>query len=590
MRFCLNQAFLGMLIDVTRRRAYRAAATLAVLLATVSLSGQDRTDPKELRASISEYLPRAQYALRTETRLVEVGVEVRDSRGHAVPGLKRSDFEIRDGGKPRAIKVFAVNTAAPAAPAAASPKQNPAAPPPPEVRPRFVGLLFDDMNSNVGEFRSAQLAAKRFVTEGLSVGDRVAVFTTSRAQVLPFTADAGPLLEAIEGLRIRPFRADGSGCPELTPFDAYLIAERNDAASIEIKVAEARRCLNLPPPRGRSSPDTETERLARNVIAQANAVWAQARGFSQSTLGTIRYVVDYMALMPGGRVLLLASGGFYSASLEAQQNDIISRALRGAVVINSLDAKGLYTIDPGEIPRGGDSQSIIRQQLLGTRPKEESNNALVYLAQSTGGRFFHNNNDLNQGFKELAVLPEITYILGFAPDPVPDGKYHKLSVRLTAANHYSLQARPGYFAPKEAPVNPTPERRIDREVLATTLLRELPAFLSTGAGKLDSGKIGVATAVSLDIKQLRFTDRSGARTQQITFVAVLLDEQGVFVTGRESVIDMALKEGTYARLLEQGVNAVVRLEAPPGIYRLRVVVEEAGAGRLSSFTERVEVR
>jgi VWFA-related protein len=469
-------------------------------------------------------------------------------------------------------------------------KQNPAAPPPAEVRPRFVGLLFDDMNSDLGEFRPAQLAAERFVKEGLAAGDRVAVFTISRAQIIPFTTDAAPLIAAIEGLRIHPFRADGSGCPEMTPYDAYLIAERMDPQSLEIKVAEARRCRNLPPARGQPPPISRTDPLAMSVISQANGVWQQVRRTSQSTLGTVRYVVDYMALMPGSRMLLLASGGFLSGGLEEEQNDIISRALRGAVVINSLDAKGLYTIDPGEMPRGGDSQSIIRQQLLGTSPKEAGNNPLVYLAQSTGGRFFHNNNDLNQGFTELAVLPEITYVLGFAPDPVPDGKYHSLSVRLTSANHYSVQARPGYFAPKEAPAPATPERRIDREVLAATLLRELPAKLSTRAGALDNGKTGVMMAVSLDLKQLRFAERSGARTQQITFIAALLNEQGVFVTGRESVIDMAFKESTYTRLLEQGVNAVVQLEAPPGIYRLRGVVEEAGAGRLSSFTERVEIR
>lgn len=562
---------------------------LAVLLAALFLAGQDRIDPKELRASIREYVPRAQYALRTETRLVEAGVVVRDSRGRAVAGLQRGDFEIRDGGKVRAITVFAVNTATPAVPAAAPAKRNPAAPPPPEVRPRFVGLLFDDMNSDLGEFRPAQLAAERFVKEGMSAGDRVAVFTTSRAQVLPFTTEAGPLIEAIEGLRIRPFRASGNGCPEFTPFDAYLISERMDPQSIEIKVAEARRCLNLPPGRGQSS-ISRTDPLVLSVIAQANGVWGQVRRISQSTLGTIRYVVDYMALMPGSRMLLLASSGFLSGSLEAEQNDIISRALNGAVVINSLDAKGLYTIDLGEIPRGGNAQSITRMQLLGTRPKEEGNNPLVYLAQSTGGRFFHNSNDMNLGFRELAVLPEITYVLGFAPDPVPDGKFHKLSVRLTAANRYSVQARPGYFAPKEAPVASIPERRIDREVLGAAVLRELPAKLSTRAGTLDNDKSGVAMAVSLDLKQLRFAERSGSRTQKITFVAALLDEQGVFVTGRESVIDMAFKESTYARLLEQGVNAVVQLEAPPGIYRLRCVVEEAGESRVSTFTERVEIR
>jgi VWFA-related protein len=566
-------------------------AALAVLLAAVLLSAQDRIDPKELRARIGEYVPRAQYALRTETRLVEAGVVVRDSRGRAVAGLQRSDFEIRDGGKTRAITVFSVNTAAPATRSVAPARRDPAVPPPPEVRPRFVGLLFDDMNSNLSEFRSAQVAAKRFVKEGLSEGDRVGVFTTSTAQVLPFTTDAAPLIEAIEGLRIHPFRAYGSGCPEMTPFDAFLIVERLDSMSIETKVAEARQCLNMPPERGRGQPSSlSTDPLVRTVISQANGVWMQVRRTSQNTLGTIRNVVDHMALMPGGRMLLLASGGFLSGSLEVEQNDIISRALRGAVVINSLDAKGLYTIDPVEAPRGGDVQSIIRLQSLGTSPKEEGNNALVYLAQSTGGRFFHNSNDLDQGFKELAVLPEITYVLGFAPDPVPDGKYHKLSVKLTAANRYSVQARPGYYAPKEAPATSNPERRIDREVLATTALHELPAKLSARAGALDNGKTGVVTAVSLDLKQLRFAERSGARTQRITFIAALLDERGVFVTGRESVIDMEFKESTYARLLEQGVNAVVQIEAPPGIYRLRGVVEEAGEGRVSTFTQSIEIR
>ena len=161
---------------------------------------------------------------------------------------------------------------------------------------------------------------------------------------------------------------------------------------------------------------------------------------------------------------------------------------------------------------------------------------------------------------------------------------------MTAANRYSVQARPGYFAPKDEPANSNLERRIDREVLTVNALRELPVKLSARAGALDNGKTGVVTAVSLDIKQLRFAERSGARTQQITFIAALLDERGVFVTGRESVIDMEFKESTYARLLEQGVNAVVQLEAPPGIYRLRGVVEETGDGRVSTFTQSIEIR
>ena len=89
-------------------------------------------------------------------------------------------------------------------------------------------------------------------------------------------------------------------------------------------------------------------------------------------------------------------------------------------VVNCLDAKGLYTADTMEIPYGGDMDSIIYAQSLGVTAKLEGNNAMAYLAASTGGRFFQNSNDLDEGFRTLAALPEYTYLLGFPPDTDPD--------------------------------------------------------------------------------------------------------------------------------------------------------------------------
>lgn len=179
------------------------------------------------------------------------------------------------------------------------------------------------------------------------------------------------------------------------------------------------------------------------VTNQAGFIWLQVRTASQATLGTVRNIVDYMGKQPGSRLLLLASGGFLSGSLEREQEDIIARALRGEVMTNSLDAKGLFTADAIDMPPGSNSQSVIRMQILNTQAKDQANDALVYLAESTGGLFFNNSNDLDRGFRELAMLPEVTYLLAFSPDAVPDGKFHKLSVRLTSGDGRSLQARPG---------------------------------------------------------------------------------------------------------------------------------------------------
>ena len=74
---------------------------------------------------------------------------------------------------------------------------------------------------------------------------------------------------------------------------------------------------------------------------------------------------------------------------------------------------------------------------------------MAQVAEGTGGEFFHNNNDLKDGFGRLAGSPG-AYILAFAPkDLKPDGKFHQLKVKLAEKETaYSVQARRGYFAPR----------------------------------------------------------------------------------------------------------------------------------------------
>ena len=79
------------------------------------------------------------------------------------------------------------------------------------------------------------------------------------------------------------------------------------------------------------------------VRVQAEQTWDQAKTISQGTLDTIGDVVDELAKMPGGRVMLLASSGFLAETLEYDQSRIIDKALAANVVINALDAKGLFS-------------------------------------------------------------------------------------------------------------------------------------------------------------------------------------------------------------------------------------------------------
>jgi len=423
-------------------------------------------------------------------------------------------------------------------------------------------------------------AARRFISQGLASGDRVALFTASGKQLVPFTAATAKLVEAIDGYNSFPRIPDGGICPKLTPYDAYVIANKIEPETLQIKVAEMARCTGSKQKVGGE----------KQIMVQAEAMWAQVYATSRATLMTIEDIVDYMGGLPGRRMILLASSGFLSGTLELEQEEVTRHALRSQVVINALDAKGLYAEGPMENFPGADPRSLTRMALLGTKEKDLSNDAMVTLAMSTGGLFFHNNNDLDLGFRELGAMPEVSYLLGFSPAEAPDRKYHGLKVRLKPRGRYTVQARPGYWAlPIQQQERLAPERRVDREIMGSDTWEELPAIIASAPSRTDNGNPALQVVLHLDVKQFLFLTKDDVRTQKLTFIAALFDESANFIVGKENEIEFALKEATFNRIAENGLNISLTLEAPPGTYRLRAVAQDGHDSKLVAWTRRVEI-
>jgi hypothetical protein len=61
------------------------------------------------------------------------------------------------------------------------------------------------------------------------------------------------------------------------------------------------------------------------------------------------------------------------------------------------------------------------------------------------------------------------------------------------------------------------------------------------------------------------------------------------VTGKESQMDLALTDESYARLTKSGITAKTFLQTPPGRYRLREVIQDT-EGKLFASTVPIEVR
>ncbi|HEV2287455.1 MAG TPA: VWA domain-containing protein [Candidatus Acidoferrales bacterium] len=564
--------------------------------------------PDEVRVSSRPYLPQSQI-LHAEARLVRIDAVVRDNKGRIVSGLKPENFTIFDDGKKQTVATFEVQTHTPlavlqanaATPLPAAGGQRPATQPTangtPHPRPRYVALYFDDLHTKSGDMRHVQLAAENFIRTGLSAGDQIALFTAASSVTVDFTADASQVLDALANLRSRARVFDSGTCPRITPHDAYMIANfpNSDAYRVALAAADQCNCED----QANDGP-TCYEQQERLVLIQAKQIWEPMKELSENTLETIQGVVDYLAKKPGERVLVLASSGFLTGTLEVKVDEVMDNALRSGIVVNALDAKGLYMEDPShgriqnELHGGAANQEAVHEAESFRPDLMSMTAAMADFAVGTGGRFFHDRNDLDAGFYSLAAAPETEYLLGFAPESEKsNGAYHKLKVEVNLPGKFDVQARPGYFAPTketEEANQPSAEEKIDAEVRGSGEKSDFPLSIAEQARIANNGVHELSVQTRVDIHAMPFARQQNRRVDMLTFVAALFDAQGRMVTGKEAQMELALKPETFERFSKSGIDGGMSLEAPPGAYRLRVVVEEALRGEMSAMSRNVQVQ
>ena len=589
--------------DVKFPAAAVGLSVLALIAAGQTLS------PGEVRVSRRPYLPQSQI-LRAESRLVRVGVVVRDRGRRIVSGLKPEDFAIFDDGKKQTISAFSVEThvpsykgevqqSSPSPLASEQPQSTTTSPGPNDAArptPRFVALYFDDLHTKSGDMKHVQVAAENFVHQGLTANDQVALFTASSSASVGFTADASKVLDALAKLKSHERVFDGGTCPRISPHDAYLIANHLDPDAYNTALAAAKECncdavVNLEP-----TCYTQQERV---VLVEAQQLWEPVRELSETTLGTIQGVLHYLAKAPGDRVLVLASPGFFTSSLNTQVDAIVDEALRAGIVINALDAKGLYTEDPAhgrmlnELPAGTPASA------MQTRHEGESfapdlmslTAAMADFAFGTGGSFFHDRNDLTAGYYSLAAAPEAEYLIGFEPEKSKlNGSFHKLKVQVNTPGTFDVQARPGYFASaKKVSPEAAPEDKIDAEVRGSGERSDFPLSVSEKHGTARNGDRELSVETRVDIQKLPFQRQKDQYVDMLTIVAALFDAQGKMIAGKEAQMELTLEPESFERFSKTGISGLMSLEAPPGAYRLRVVAEEAVHGEMSATSKNVQI-
>jgi len=261
------------------------------------------------------------------------------------------------------------------------------------------------------------------------------------------THDAARLREAVSQIKLQQIlRHDDHACPNIDYYQADLIQNKRSELALESAEADFVACAHVV---GQSPSMVET--FVRSAASQS---LMHGESDMSATLANLREIVKKMGTLSGERTLILISPGFFAqtSSALAEKSQILDIAARCNVTISAIDARGLYTTTMDASEQGGSSARDLMTGERAQRHSDEMNfneDVMSELAEGTGGKFFHNSNDLENGLQTLAASPEVVYLLAISLKSVKhDGSYHSLKVKV-ATRELKVQARRGYFAPVE---------------------------------------------------------------------------------------------------------------------------------------------
>jgi VWFA-related protein len=486
-------------------------------------------------------------SFRSHTNLVMVPAVARDVHGNVVGDLTKANFTLYDKGKLQEITRFTKEKVGNKTLTADSTPADPAAPgtfastvsdekgPAVVVPERFVAYFFDDVHIPVGDLPRIREAALRHIS-GLKPSDRAAIYTMSGFPSLDFTDDQARLNDAIMRLRLGPMvRVGAMG--------------------------------------GGGRAGTEMQTLA--------------------SLDVIKSMIQRMSGAPGQRIIMMISAGFLTNDpLYLQQiNEVLEYAVRNNVTISGMDARGLYTDPSLDVSRSGGGGGGRGRGLSPLMRAEMQTDIIRELADGTGGSFFENSNDYDEGFRRIAAAPEYVYMLGFTPQNLKnDGSFHPLRVVVKQPNGLTIQARRGYYAPnKLADAEETARVEIGNALYSREDLQELPIDLHTQFFKVGGNTARLAVLLRLDLKLFKYQKLDGRNYNLVTMVTGIFDRDGNFVQGIKKTLELHLKDDTLATKLNKGAVIKTNFDLAPGTYLVRQVVRDAQGQQMSATNAAVVI-
>lgn len=607
------------------KKLLTAGVTFVLLFSiTLAQTPQTQQNPQDPPPPMPQDIA-PEDVVRISTTLVQTDVVVTDKNDQIISDLTADDFKITENGKRQEIK-FAQFVSADAAPGLTGNLTVAGQAVDPEVARnlsardlrRVFAFVVDDLTIPYEDIGTVRQMLTDFVDNRMREGDLVAIVRVVGGAGLlqQFTTDKRILRRAIA--RITPTQH---------PFSAFGNLWSDTSISRQMQAAATED--------GAGFPAEAISNANSNLDASQEGT---TRGFrALVTLNVAGDVTNSMRTLPGRKSLVLISGGLplsetglnqvnvggvggvvggapipvvetraYLGNVNYLLKQLVDRASRAGVVINTMDIRGLqatrgvsrYT-DPGNeatsrLGGGGGMSGQGRLPNMGTFDNlaldtMSGHQGLQALADATGGVSAVNSNNFLEGLDKILARSSY-YLLAYAPSEAFDNKYHKLDIKVTRPG-LKVYSREGYFATPDATRGPqsredaivkaamSPLARRDIEIAGRLQYR----FLPENVAEVDINLL--INANNLDLKQ----GADGKYHSTFDVVGFVMNSMGKTQGGFSQTVTASLSAEDYKRALTAGLSYTAHAQLPPGSYQMRAVVRELESGRLGSMSQYLEV-
>jgi VWFA-related protein len=563
--------------------------------------------------------PPLTFAAQAEIILVDVVVLDRD--GKPVRGLAREDFTVLEDGRPQPVVGFEARDlgGAPGGTPAAATAPSPADPGGAVARGRTIALVIDDLGIAPLQVTDLKKAVKRWLDTQADPRDEVTVVTASgdlwwSDSVASGKADLLAVVERVQSRKPSQGQAD-----YMTDVEAYQIDTYEDVTGARAASAgppgQAAGPPTGPTPTSGFGPADITGRVAARWASRGctgncrTQVQQRAREIqdrrvrrTRAVFGAVERLSKAMSAARGRKTIVVFSDGL----LRDRQLDADDRAADAAQLGNTavsfvdtrgLTGSGMLSLDQATAPLPGDVA------LMNMEEMQVAAAGTAFLAEETGGSVVTGTNDLAEGLGRVVDESSAYYLLGYEPPKTPDGKWHKLEVKV-ARPGVEVRARRRYFAasgperkgaPSASPEKGTrakrnegeeklPARAFDPAILTsgddTLSVRIAPYVMEPGAG----GNARVLVALEIDLATLALGggDKRAGRLD-LTLMGVSRDQPKTDLLDQR--LELELDPGNAA-----GWFTLSReLKLPAGISQVRALVRDASTGRMGRAWSRFQV-